>query len=145
MKAYNKFTDELINSVKEYFLNNDISLVKLSKNSQELFGQEFSEFDIKGWSRSDSNGPWSVQKVNGGRSTDEVPIAEQIRIMANKLYNIMNDSEEALPVIQLVQVARTWADLIDKAKLTKEGATAKSSAQQVKDIFEREDAASKTR
>lgn len=136
MKSFGKYSKEFIEKVREYYLSNEFSLEEISDNSGSLFGKTIPLADLKAMSRSDPNGAWSIIKANKGRRTEDVPMAEKILFVANKLYDQMVDPENELPIAQLVPVAKTWSDLIDKAKLTKETNTAKVPAQAAKDIFE---------
>jgi hypothetical protein len=137
MKINNKHTKEFIEKVKEYYLNNDVSLQDMSDNSVTLFGKHIPIADLKFLSRSDVNGAWSVIKANSGRKTSDVPIQEKLSNVANKLYNVMFDEDSDLSATQLAQLAKTWSDLVDKAKLGKGESTAKTTSQQAKDLFEK--------
>lgn len=136
MKSFGKYSKEFIEKVREYYLSNEFSLEEISDNSTGLFGKNVPLADLKAMSRNDPNGAWSIIKINKGRRTEDVPMAEKILFIANKLYDQMVDPEEELPINQLIPTAKTWSDLIDKAKLTKETNTAKIPAQAAKDIFE---------
>jgi hypothetical protein len=140
----NQYSQELMKTIREYYLNNDVSFHYMSDNSTDLFGRFVSREIILYMSRTDPLGRWSILKQHQGRKSEEIPIREKLERMANKLYDIMADEEEDLPVTQLVQVAKTWSDMIDKAKMGKETSTAKTSTQQVKDIFEEMEALSRS-
>lgn len=131
------YTDEFISRVKEYYLdpNNNLSLDKIASKSEQLFGRSFTIETLKFWSSQD--GSWSLLKSNANRYTQDVPINEKITKVANKLYDLMMNEEEPIPASQLAQLAKTWSDLIDKAKLNKE-TTAKTSIQIAKDLIEKQ-------
>lgn len=138
MPKYNSsYTKEFIQRVKDFYIdpNNSFSLEKIASNSEELFGRAFSLDTLKEWSRDD--GAWSILKANSGRSTQDVPVNEKITKVANKLYELMMNEEEPIGASQIAQLAKTWSDLVDKAKLNKES-TAKTSIQVAKDIIEKE-------
>ena len=138
MRTINKIDDTFIQNIKEYYLNNDASLQWIAENSKELFGRDISLADLKVFSRSDPKGQWSVLKANKGRKTEDVPMSEKILAVANKLYEEMFKDDGDLSPSQLAQVAKTWSDLIDKAKLTKDISSSKMSSQSVKDIVSEE-------
>lgn len=138
-----KYDPDFIQRVKEFYLAHEVSFDYLSTNAIEIFGRPIPKSDLLLWSRSDVNGSWSVLRANGGRRSDEVPVAEKIQTVANKLYDIIIDEDNELPPGQLAQMAKTWTDLIDKAKLTKEITTAKLPQQAVKDLIAQHDAATK--
>ena len=131
-----KYDDYLVDQIRTFFLENPISLNDMSRKSVELFGRHITEHDMRYLSRTDPNGPWTVQKSNLGVKTEDVPIADKIQKVANKLYELIIDEENELPPNQLAQIAKTWADLIDKAKLTREVTTSRVPSQMVKDIFD---------
>lgn len=135
MKVKNIHTKETVEKIKEYYLSNDVSLQDMSDNSVSLFGKQIPLADLKFLSRSDPNGAWSVIKSNNGRKTSDVPMQEKLNNVANKLYEIMFDEDTDLSATQLAQLAKTWSDLVDKAKLGKGETTSKSTAQQAKDLF----------
>lgn len=130
-------SQELINRIKEYYINNDVSLAELSSNSQTLFGTYFDIELLKYYSKHDKNGSWSILKSNSGRKTEDVPMQEKLQKVANKLYEMIIDDDSEVSSTQLAQLAKTWSDLVDKAKLMKDTTSAKTSAQSVKDIFEK--------
>ena len=137
MKLKNTHTKEFIARLKEYYLNNDVSLQDMADNSVELFGKQVPLADMKFLSRSDINGAWSVLKANNGRKTEDLPMQEKLGKVANKLYDILFDDEADLSPTQIAQLAKTWSDLVDKAKLGKNESTAKTTVQQAKDLFEK--------
>lgn len=134
----NKHSQETVDKVKNYYINNDVSFTELSKLSVELFGINLSSDDLKTMSRFDVNGSWGILKANKGRKTEDIPMQEKLNLVANKLYEMIVDPESEIGPSQIAQYAKTWSDLVDKAKLSKDsGASAKTSAQAVKDIFEK--------
>lgn len=130
-----QYDDYLVDQIRTFFLENPISLNDISRKSVELFGRHITEHDMRYLSRTDPKGPWTVQKANLGIKTEDVPIADKIQKVANKLYELIIDEENELPPNQLAQIAKTWADLIDKAKLTREVTTSRVPSQTAKDIF----------
>lgn len=140
VKQHNKYDPTFVKQVRDFFIENSISLEDLAERALELFGKSITKADILAMSRTDVDGPWSVQKANNGRRTEDTPVSEQVRNVANILYDLMFDTERPLPPTQLAQVAKTWSDLVDKAKLMKETTSAKVPAQRAKDIFAEEEA-----
>ncbi len=132
-----KHPKEVLDKLKEYFINNDVTLNDLADNSESIAGRKVSLADLKFYSRSDTDGPWSVLKGNNGRRTIDVPISEKLQKVADKLYDLIIGDEENLSGNQLAALAKTWSDLIDKAKLNKDTSSAKTTVQQVKEIFEK--------
>lgn len=132
------YTKDFVSKVRKYYIDNNISLEDISKNSTTLFGKNIPLADIKWLSRDDVDGAWSVQKANKGRRTEDTPVGDKIRTVADKLYNIIVDDDSDLSANQLAQLAKTWSDLVDKAKLGQNEITAKTPIQSVKDIFEKE-------
>lgn len=142
MKNGSKYTKDFIEKVKEYYLNNEFSLEDISENSETLFSRFISVADLKAMSRNDIIS-WSILKANNGRKTEDVPVTEKIQKVANKLYDLIIDEENEASGSQLAQLAKTWSDLIDKAKLTKDTTSAKLPTQQVKDMIDKALAESK--
>ena len=140
VKQHSKYDPTFVKQVRDFFIDNNISLEDLAERALDLFGKAISKADILYMSRTDVNGPWSVQKANSGRRTEDTPVSEQVRNVANILYDLMFDTDKPLPPTQLAQVAKTWSDLIDKAKLMKETTSAKVPGQMAKDIFAEEEA-----
>lgn len=133
-KLRGAFSEELLQQIKEYYLSNDVTLNEIAENSVNLFGQKITLDDLKAYSRTDKDGAWSILKANSGRKTSEVPVSEKLSKIADKLYDLMIDEEAPLSAGALVQVAKSWSELLVKANLNKE-VSAKTSAQTVKDIF----------
>lgn len=133
-KLRGAFSEELLQQIKEYYLNNDVTLNEIAENSVNLFGQKITLDDLKAYSRTDKDGAWSILKANSGRKTSEVPVSEKLSKIADKLYDLMVDEEAPLSAGALVQVAKSWSELLVKANLNKE-VSAKTSTQTVKDIF----------
>lgn len=133
-KLRGAFSEELLQQIKEYYLSNDVTLNEIAENSVNLFGQKITLDDLKAYSRTDKDGAWSILKANSGRKTSEVPVSEKLSKIADKLYDLMIDEEAPLSAGALVQVAKSWSELLVKANLNKE-VSAKTSTQTVKDIF----------
>lgn len=137
MKNGSKYNRDFVEKVKEYYLSNEFSLEEISENSESLFSKYIPLADLKAMSRNDII-QWSVLKANKGRKTDDVPMAEKILAVANKLYEQMfKDGDDELSPTQLAQTAKTWSDLVDKTKLTKDTTSAKLPTQQVKDMIDK--------
>ncbi len=127
------YSDQFIAALEDYYVNTNtiISLEELARNSQELFGQEININALK--SRA-LKGKWSIKRANKGRNTDEVPGAEKLTIIADKLYEMLVDDEDPLPKGQVAQVARTWLEMNVKTNIS-QVATAKTPAQTIKDMI----------
>lgn len=129
-----KINKESIEKLKDFFIRNLISFEDLSEMSQDICGVKVSVTDIKLFSRTDIEGPWSVLRQNKGRLTKDVPVQDKLAKVADKLYEMIISEEEPVPSSAIAQLAKTWSEMLVKANLNKE-ISAKTSPQTVKDIF----------
>lgn len=130
------YSKELIEKVKKYYVENTISFGILSENSKELFGTHIDLDTLRWWSKDDVEGSWSILRANQGRQTSEVPSNEKLNTVADKLYEMLVDEDDKLPKSAIASVAKTWLDIVVRAKLNTD-VSAKTSPQEVKDMFDR--------
>jgi len=127
-----KYPRNVIDALKEYYLNNEISLRELSKLSEELVGM-YVPFDT-GVHYYAHKEKWAIEKANAGRKTSDVPQQEKLQVIADKLYDMLVDEEDPMPKGQVAGLAKTYLDLVTRVNLSG-SASNKVSAQAVKDMI----------
>lgn len=135
MRARGGHSQETIDRAKEIFINSDfLSLADLSEQSERLVGQHISLDTLKYHSSNDPEGRWPILRVNRGRKTEDVPAAEKLAKVADKMYELLIDPENPVPNGSLAQLAKTWLDILVKTNMDK-GTSATLSSQQAKDMI----------
>jgi hypothetical protein len=89
--------------VKAYYESHRLSMAKIARQSESIFGQKVTLDQLKGWSQED-----------GGWKKSEIAESEKLNIIANRIFEAIEDNED-LPAKDLTALANTFLQITTKA------------------------------
>jgi len=133
MRSFNEYSAEYIERLKEFYVNNPISLDELASGSQDEFGIEI---DLRSLKFLAFKGRWGVLKRRTAHDKEGLPdsIVEEINDLREALYDAIMDAENPPPPRDMSSMISSYMNL-QSVGATKIG-SAKTSLQQVLDTAE---------
>lgn len=118
-------SQETLDRLEEYYVNNQATLDFMSKNSKELFGQEIGLEMMKLYS---SKYNWTLKRR---LNTNQTPIAKKIETVADIVYDVIIDPDTRETPGAMSQLVRAWLDLISRTDAVKIAVSGKTSREEV--------------
>lgn len=129
-KRYGPLSNELIERIRETYIQSDMTLEDISRRSEELFGQKVSIDVLK--KRAGDDGDWSVLKAQYREENKSENLDDQIMDIMKVVYEDIMDKET--PPSARAQLVNSFITLLNKGGGNKAKGTAKTSTEQAIEI-----------
>ncbi|OGC94056.1 MAG: hypothetical protein A2W25_11785 [candidate division Zixibacteria bacterium RBG_16_53_22] len=133
MANQRQFSDEYIDQLRIYYIENNITIKALALASETLFGMAIEEENLRFISKKDR---WSVQKSRHLMGKEGLPIdqADELDDMKRLLYDAINDADEPPNAKELPGLIKAYMEISNAMAASGVAGSAKSSRQQAIEI-----------